>query len=69
MEIMAIRHIRLTRSAAVTVQTSSKYFLAKKRFNELKTKILNTKKPDKTGRESTFNIMLYTNKSFYFKAL
>jgi len=48
---MALRHIRLTRRAAVTISSSIKYFLAKKRYYMLKEK-------DEDEKKSTFMKML-----------
>jgi hypothetical protein len=44
---MALRHIRLTRRAAVTISTGIKFFLAKKRYYAIK-QMISPKKAEKS---------------------
>ena len=62
---MALRHIRLTRRAAVTISTGIKYFLAKKRYYQVKQCIAPKKAENsmfvsllKTGSQAARNDML-----------
>jgi hypothetical protein len=50
---MALRHIRLTRRAAVTISSGIKYFLAKKRFYMLKQSL----DPTSVGKSIFINLL------------